>query len=136
MIVCPAAIIALATGVVVPRTDFTWPWAIVPIPAFVLVIWLAKRYRERLRRHGGWRRVVANFFDAVHLVYTVLTSPRRHGPALAGMADLRPALSWRTSVTLAKRVGAGEAISYGLRYRLDRESTIATVTSASGVVEP
>ena len=86
MIVCPAAIIALATGVVVPRTDFTWPWAIVPIPAFALVIWLAKRYRERLRRHGGWRRVVANFFDAVHIVYTVLTSPRRHGPALAGMA--------------------------------------------------
>ncbi len=86
MIVCPASIIALALGVVVPRTDFTWPWAIVPIPAFILVTWLAERYRERLRRRGGWRRVVANFFDAVHLVYTVLTNPRRHGPALAGMA--------------------------------------------------
>ena len=29
MIVSPAAIISLATGAVVPRTDFTWPWAIV-----------------------------------------------------------------------------------------------------------
>ncbi len=49
------------------------------------------------------------------------------GPKLAGLADLRPALSWRTAVSMAKRVGAGEAVSYGLRYRLDRESTIATI---------
>jgi alanine racemase len=49
------------------------------------------------------------------------------GPQLAGSVVLRPALSWRTSVTMAKRVAAGEAISYGLRYRLDRESNIATV---------
>ena len=28
---------------------------------------------------------------------------------------------------MAKRVAAGEAISYGLRYRLERDSTIATV---------
>jgi alanine racemase len=49
------------------------------------------------------------------------------GPQLARSTDLRPALSWRSAVTLAKRVGAGERISYGLRYRLDRESTIATI---------
>jgi alanine racemase len=49
------------------------------------------------------------------------------GPQLAGTADLHPALSWRTAVSLVKRVGAGESVSYGLRYRLDRASTIATV---------
>ena len=49
------------------------------------------------------------------------------GQALAGMADLRPAMSWRTAVSMAKRVHADEGISYGLRYRLERESTIATV---------
>jgi alanine racemase len=49
------------------------------------------------------------------------------GPQLAGSADLRPALSWRSAVTMVKRVGAGEGISYGLRYVLDREATIATV---------
>lgn len=86
MIVCPAAIVALAIGVAIPRPDFSWPWAIVPPPAFVLVIWLAERYRERLRDRGTWRRAVANVFDAFHLVYTVLTTPRRHGLALAGMA--------------------------------------------------
>jgi len=49
------------------------------------------------------------------------------GPDLAGKADLRPALSWRSAVSMAKRVRAGEAISYGLRYRLERDSNIATV---------
>jgi alanine racemase len=49
------------------------------------------------------------------------------GPGPAGRPDLRPAMSWRSAVSLAKRVAAGEGISYGLRYRLDRESTIATV---------
>src|SRR5439155_3492521 len=49
------------------------------------------------------------------------------GPALIGRTDIRPAMSWRSAVSLAKRVPEGEGISYGLRYRLDRESSIATV---------
>jgi alanine racemase len=49
------------------------------------------------------------------------------GPALAGMADLRPAMSWHSAVAMIKRVRGGEGISYGLTYRLERESTIATV---------
>jgi alanine racemase len=48
-------------------------------------------------------------------------------PGLDGGADLRPALTWRSAVSLSKRVAAGEAISYGRRYRLDRDATIATV---------
>ena len=43
------------------------------------------------------------------------------------MGSLRPALSWRSAVALVKRLPAGEAVSYGHRYRLQRESTIATV---------
>jgi alanine racemase len=49
------------------------------------------------------------------------------GPALEGRADLRPAMSLRSQVTMVKRVAAGEGVSYGLRYRLERESTVATV---------
>jgi alanine racemase len=49
------------------------------------------------------------------------------GPALEGGADLRPAMSLRSQVTLVKRVAAGEGVSYGLRYRFERESTVATV---------
>jgi alanine racemase len=49
------------------------------------------------------------------------------GEQLRGRADLRPALSWKSAVTMAKRVRGGEALSYGQRYRLERDSTIATV---------
>ena len=49
------------------------------------------------------------------------------GPHVAGAEELRPALTWKSAVSLAKRVPAGEAISYGRRYRLAREATIATV---------
>lgn len=49
------------------------------------------------------------------------------GPGLPGTDGLRAAMSWRSSVSFVKRVGAGQGISYGLRYRLQRESTVATV---------
>ena len=52
------------------------------------------------------------------------------GPALAGVdgvAALRPALSLRARVAFVKRVGPGEAVSYGLRRPLDREAVIATI---------
>jgi alanine racemase len=49
------------------------------------------------------------------------------GPAVAGLADLRPAMSLRSRVAFVKRVAAGEGISYGLRYAPDRDATIATV---------
>ncbi|HEX9891192.1 MAG TPA: alanine racemase [Actinomycetota bacterium] len=44
-----------------------------------------------------------------------------------GAEGLRPAMSLRSRVSLVKRLPAGEAVSYGLRYRLEREATMATV---------
>jgi alanine racemase len=50
------------------------------------------------------------------------------GPALdAAAALLRPAMSLSSRVAVSRRVPAGDAISYGLTYRLDRDATIATV---------
>jgi alanine racemase len=49
------------------------------------------------------------------------------GGALLEQVPLRPAMSLRSQVSLVKRVAAGEGISYDLLYRLERESTIATV---------
>ena len=49
------------------------------------------------------------------------------GPQLDGRADLRPAMSLRSRVTHVRRLPAGEAVSYGHRYRLDRDAWIATV---------
>ena len=86
LIVCPAAIVALIAGVAIPRSDLTWPWALIPPPAFLVAIWLAERYRDRLRNRAGWRRPVGLFMDIAHLVYTILRRPRRHAATIAGMA--------------------------------------------------
>jgi alanine racemase len=48
-------------------------------------------------------------------------------PALADRLDLRPGLSLKAEVSMVKRVGAGEAVSYGLRHRFDRDAVVATV---------
>ena len=85
LIVCPAAIVAWALGEVIPRTDFTWPWAVIPPLGFALAGWLAERYRDRLRDRDGWRGKVGIFYDAVHLVLEMLSHPRRYGYAVAGM---------------------------------------------------
>lgn len=47
------------------------------------------------------------------------------GPGLG--AGLTPAMTLRSEVTLAKRLPAGERLSYGHRYELEREAWIATV---------
>jgi alanine racemase len=48
-------------------------------------------------------------------------------PQLAGVLPLRPALSLRARVSFVRRLPAGERLSYGLRYRLAQDSTVATV---------
>jgi hypothetical protein len=85
LIVCPAAIAALLAGVVIPRTDFSWPWALIPPPAFALGFWLAERYRDKLRGRGGWRHRLVMFFDTAHLVFEIMRHPVRRAPALVGM---------------------------------------------------
>jgi alanine racemase len=58
----------------------------------------------------------------------------RPGVAIYGLAagprldaGLRPALSWRSAVTMVKRLPAGERISYGQTYVLERDTTVATI---------
>lgn len=50
-----------------------------------------------------------------------------YDPALTHEFDLQPALELKARVTFVKRVPAGDAISYGLRYTFDTDSTVATV---------
>jgi alanine racemase len=49
------------------------------------------------------------------------------GPQLEGRVELRPAMSLTSRVSHVRRLGRGEAVSYGHHYRLDRDATIATV---------
>jgi alanine racemase len=48
-------------------------------------------------------------------------------PRFAGMADLKPAMSWVTGISHLKHVAAGTPISYGHRWTARRDSLIATV---------
>jgi alanine racemase len=52
--------------------------------------------------------------------------------ALAGHVPLTPVMSVKARVTHVKRLREGARVSYGLRYRLAREATIATVPIGYG----
>ncbi|MEA2901308.1 MAG: alanine racemase [Actinomycetota bacterium] len=56
-------------------------------------------------------------------VYGVAPSPALEAQA----ATLRPALALKARVSLVKEVEPGEGVSYGLRFRADRPTVIATV---------
>ena len=49
------------------------------------------------------------------------------GPGVETERGLRPALTWRSKVTMAKRLPAGERLSYGRRYELASDAWVATV---------
>jgi uncharacterized membrane protein YbhN (UPF0104 family) len=80
-----AAIDVLVRGFASPPPDFTLPWAVIPVPGFLLAFWLAERYRDRLRNRSGWKGKVGIFLDAIHLVRTLFRHPVRWAPALLGM---------------------------------------------------
>lgn len=49
------------------------------------------------------------------------------GPACDGIVELQPALSLKAHAAMVKRVRAGEAVSYGHRYRLERDANIVSI---------
>lgn len=63
--------------------------------------------------------------DLVRCGITVYGYPP--SPALAGRAELRPAMSLKAGVSFVRRLRAGERVSYGLQYELPTDSVIATV---------
>jgi alanine racemase len=59
-------------------------------------------------------------------------------PGVGADRGLRPALTWRSAVTFAKRLAAGERTSYNLRYELTEDAWVATVPAgyADGYPRP
>lgn len=57
-------------------------------------------------------------------------------PGLAASCPLRPALSFRSRLSLVKPLAAGDAVSYGLRWTAQSDTTVGTVPAgyADGVV--
>lgn len=54
-------------------------------------------------------------------------APGEHPACGEAMADFRPAMSLKAKVSYVKTLTAGEAVSYGLRYQMERDSVVATV---------
>src|SRR5258707_45318 len=56
-------------------------------------------------------------------------------PALADAIALRPAMALKAHVSHVQRLAAGERVSYGLRWRAERATSVATVPAgyADGV---
>ena len=64
-------------------------------------------------------------FDLVRCGIAVYGVPP--APGLAGRVALRPAMAVKARVSHVKRLPAGARLSYGLRYTMSREGTVATV---------
>jgi hypothetical protein len=83
---CAAAIAVLVSGGSQPPMDFTVPWAVIPIPGFVVGFWAAQRYNDRFWGRVGWRGKLGIFLDSICIIRELFTHPLRWGSALCGMA--------------------------------------------------
>jgi uncharacterized membrane protein YbhN (UPF0104 family) len=83
---CACAIVVLASGLSQPPADFTIPWAVIPIPGFLIGFWVAERYRDRFRGRAGWRGTLGTFLESIHLIREMFAHPGRWGSAVLGMA--------------------------------------------------
>ncbi len=80
-----AAVVLLTMGLTVPPLDFTLPWAVIPVPGFLLAFWLAERYRDRVRTAPGWQGQLGIFLDGIHLVRGLFRHPKTYAAGLLGM---------------------------------------------------
>jgi hypothetical protein len=80
------AIAVLVSGLAVPPPDFTLPWAVIPVPGFLIAFWAAERYRDRFSGKPGWRGKLGTFLDSIHVIRELFIHPLRWGSAVAGMA--------------------------------------------------
>lgn len=61
------------------------PWAIAPIPGFLVVLWLAKRYTNRVTGTSPWRARTATGIRSVLVIRELFAHPLRWGWAIGGM---------------------------------------------------
>lgn len=100
---CLAAITALCLRLTTP-VGATLPWAVIPVPAALVVLWAAGRYAPRLRDQPGWKGRISTALDSVMLIRRLFTRPRRHASALGGMLvfwGAEIAAVWAGLLTLA-----------------------------------
>jgi len=80
-----AGITVLIMALHAPPPDFSIPWAVIPVPGFLLAFWLAGRYESRLRDADGWRGKLGAFLQSILLIRQLFTHDLRRHPAVIGM---------------------------------------------------
>jgi hypothetical protein len=98
---CAAAIAVLVSGRAQPPMDFTIPWAVIPIPGFLIGFWVAQRYGDRFRGRPGWRGKLGIFLDSISLIRVLFVQPMNWWSALCGMALFWVADAFATWAALA-----------------------------------
>ena len=83
---CAAAIAVLVSGRGQPPMDFTIPWAVIPVPGFIIGFWAARRYGDRFRHRAGWRGKLGTFLDSIRVIRVLFVHPLRWSSALLGMS--------------------------------------------------
>lgn len=83
---CGTAVAVLVSNSAQPAADLTIPWAVIPVPGFLVAFWLAERYRDRFRGQRGWRGALGTFLTSVHLIRALVIRPWPWASALLGMA--------------------------------------------------
>jgi len=92
---CAAAIAVLVSGAGNPPADFTIPWAVLPIPGFLIAFGAAERYQGRFNDKPGWRGRLGTFLDSIHsslalvLPITIMVSGAPLAAAIAGVFAYR-----------------------------------------------
>lgn len=82
---CATAIVVLVSGLSKPPGDFSVPWAVIPVPGFLIAFWLAERYRDRFAGKRGWRHLMSTFLESIHIIRELFAHPSRWGTAVCGM---------------------------------------------------
>ncbi|MCT2588173.1 alanine racemase [Actinophytocola gossypii] len=134
---CPpnewAELVAAAAGA--PEVELVGVWshlACADEPGHPSVDLQARRFREACAAAGTPVRHLANSaatLDRPDLHFDLV----RVGIAMYGLnplpyaQDLRPAMTFRSSVALTKRIAAGESVSYGQTWTADRDTNLALV---------
>jgi hypothetical protein len=83
---CVTAIAVLSLGLGRPNPTYTLPWAVIPVPGFLIAFWAAERYRDRFSGAPGWRGSLGIFLDSIHIVRALFAHPLEWGWTVVGMA--------------------------------------------------
>ncbi|MBR7825109.1 DMT family transporter [Actinospica sp. MGRD01-02] len=79
------SVAVLVLGLTAPPTDFTLPWAVIPIPATAAALAFTAWLRPRLRTGSRRQESLAMLLDSALVIRTLLLRPRKYGVAVLGM---------------------------------------------------